>query len=274
MKLLLSVLLLSVFFSSCSSLKNNSKILYLDRASSGKAPFYYTDIYGNIQIREHFQEARQFCNNLAAVKKNSKWGFINPRGEVKIPFQYDWVSSFGEFGFNHNIAIAKTNINKDRNPMFTPSKTVLINTEGDTIAIYGFVSPIINGISIVNNGFSFKNVGRSLSSSEGLWGCINKRGKEIIKCEYDLMYPFYNNITFVRKKGLWGCINKRGKKIIECKYNNLIYNDDNVVINTFNDINRENKEEKYIKKGVIYMFLQQEKIAFDKKGNRIDTLSE
>jgi len=268
MKQSISILLLSVFFCSCSSLKNNSKSLYLARANSGKTPFYYTDIYDNIKIKEHFQEARQFCNKLAAVKRNSKWGFINSKGEMKIPFQYDWVSSFGEFGFNQNIAIAKANIIKDRNPMFTPSKTALINIKGDTIAVYGFISPITNGLSIVNNGFSFKNVGRSLSSSEGLWGCINKKGKEIIKCKYDLMYPFYNNISFVRKNGLWGCINKKGKEIIECKYNNVIYIDDNIVINTFNDISGENKKE-ISKKGIIYMFLQEIKVAFDKKGNRI-----
>lgn len=234
MKQSISILLLSVFFCSCSSLKNNSKSLYLARANSGKTPFYYTDIYDNIKIKEHFQEARQFCNKLAAVKRNSKWGFINSKGEMKIPFQYDWVSSFGEFGFNQNIAIAKANIIKDRNPMFTPSKTALINIKGDTIAVYGFISPITNGLSIVNNGFSFKNVGRSLSSSEGLWGCINKKGKEII----------------------------------ECKYNNVIYIDDNIVINTFNDISGENKKE-ISKKGIIYMFLQEIKVAFDKKGNRI-----
>lgn len=266
---IITFLILICGFYSCSSFRNNSKTLYLNRSYSGKEPFYYTDRYDIIQIKERFQDARQFCNNLAAVKKESKWGFINVHGDMIIPFKYDWVSSFGEFGFDQNIAIAKTDIIKDKNPMFSPSKTALINTQGDTIAIYGFVSPIINGLSIVNDGFTFKNEGRSLSSSEGLWGCINKRGKEVIKCKYELMYPFVENISFVRKKGFWGCIDKKGKEIIECKYDNMIFNDRNISINTFMDENIEYQNIDKIDNGIIYMFLGDIKISFDQQGNLI-----
>lgn len=42
------------------------------RSGSGKKPYYYADVYGLIMIQKHYQEARQFVGNLAAVKENGK----------------------------------------------------------------------------------------------------------------------------------------------------------------------------------------------------------
>lgn len=37
-------------------------------------PVYYADKYDQLVFMQKFQDGRQYCNNLAAVKKNGKWG--------------------------------------------------------------------------------------------------------------------------------------------------------------------------------------------------------
>ena len=70
--------------------------------------FGYFDEWGNIIIKPEFDYARSFADSMAAVCQNcqikkvgdynevigGKWGFINLKGELKIPFIYDEVSDF------------------------------------------------------------------------------------------------------------------------------------------------------------------------------------
>lgn len=53
--------------------------------------FSYTEI-----ITPTYEDARTFSEGLAAVKRGSKWGYINKSGEVVIDFQYDCAYSFSE----------------------------------------------------------------------------------------------------------------------------------------------------------------------------------
>lgn len=250
---------------------SNKTFPYLNKSclSSGKSFINYTDKYDRVSIKIRFQDGRQFSNGLAAVKFDGKWGYINSFGDVIIPFQYDWVSSFGEFGFDCDVAIVKNDINKERMPMFSACPSWLINKKGKVITQeYGVIFPIERNLSIVNNGSVFKNVGKSFAASEGKWGAINKNGDEVISCEYDLMYPFRDVVTFVQKNGKWGMIDEKGKELIPCEYDDVVFYGENISINTFMEIKGE---EKYnmLKDGLIYMFLQNEKIRFDKKGRRV-----
>lgn len=43
-----------------------------------------------------YEDASRFSDDLAAVKQNGKWGYINLKGEVVIGFQYDFASYFSE----------------------------------------------------------------------------------------------------------------------------------------------------------------------------------
>ena len=52
-----------------------------------------------------FSDAEPFCEDLAAVKFDEKWGFINPNGEVVIPFEYDEIQNFQ----NNLAAVKKSN---------------------------------------------------------------------------------------------------------------------------------------------------------------------
>ena len=159
-------------------------------------PVYYADKYDQLVFMQKFQDGRQYCNNLAAVKKNGKWGFMDRNGNIIISMMYDWVSCFGEYGFHKSLAMAKIGTDQDKMPILTPCSTVLINQKGDTITpVYCIIFPIEKKLSIVNNGLQLRSVGKSFAISEGKWGCINNKGKEVVKCQYDLIYPFREKIS-------------------------------------------------------------------------------
>ena len=50
------------------------------------------------------------------------------------------------------------------------------------------------------------------------WGVINTKGKEVIKPEYDTIYPLIHNYRVTEKSSKYGLINIFGKVTIPCKY--------------------------------------------------------
>lgn len=68
----------------------------------------YVNAKGEIVIPAQFEEARGFSEGLAAVKKGNKWGFINTSGSIVISTQFAEVSDFGEYSYN-GMARAKIN---------------------------------------------------------------------------------------------------------------------------------------------------------------------
>lgn len=47
-------------------------------------------------VAPQYEDAQLFCEGLAAVKKDGKWGYIDTDGKVVIPFQYDQAYHFNE----------------------------------------------------------------------------------------------------------------------------------------------------------------------------------
>ena len=47
-------------------------------------------------IDPQYEDADSFSQDLAAVKKNGKWGYIDTEGNTVIPFQFDYAFPFSE----------------------------------------------------------------------------------------------------------------------------------------------------------------------------------
>lgn len=47
-------------------------------------------------VGDTYEDAKPFADGWAAVKKNEKWGFIDPQGVVQIDFQFEDALSFGQ----------------------------------------------------------------------------------------------------------------------------------------------------------------------------------
>lgn len=62
---------------------NNSRMMYeIDRNS-------FIDTTGNVVISGLFDDAEPFMNGVSRIKKDDKYGYINKKGEIIIPCQYD-----------------------------------------------------------------------------------------------------------------------------------------------------------------------------------------
>lgn len=61
-------------------------------AKNGRKEFFITK--NNLKLEGDFDEVKIFSFGLAGVRKNKKWGFINEKGKLTIPFVYDKIEYF------------------------------------------------------------------------------------------------------------------------------------------------------------------------------------
>ena len=99
-----------------------------------------------------FDDARDFKEGFAVVKKDGKWGYINTKGEQIVECKFDSYSNFNE-GF--------AAVKKD-------GKWGYINTKGEQIVECKF-----DGARSFNEGFA-------LVKKDGKYGYINTKGYLVI----------------------------------------------------------------------------------------------
>jgi len=143
-----------------------------------------------------------FKEEMVAVKKNNKFGFMNKEGKVVIECKFANVCDFheglaavqmepfGEWGF----------INK--------KGELVISPQYHSDYLYSIISYFSEGLAAVQIG---KN---------GKWGYINKEGVFVIEQKFYKAKKFSEGLAAVQleKKGKWGYINKKGRIIIEMKF--------------------------------------------------------
>ena len=108
-----------------------------------------------LEIAAVYENARDFSEDLAAVKQNGKWGYINTLGVTVIPFEFDSCAAadtMGDdlsFGFRNNLA-----------PVCKGGKFGIINSDGETVVDFIF-DAILQGED-----------GKYIASYGGKWGII------------------------------------------------------------------------------------------------------
>jgi hypothetical protein len=90
------------------STDNNGNIEVGNESNSlsinAKKIYYGLNFNSIIRIDFIYDECSEFHEGYMAVKKNSKWGVINIKDELIVPYQYDYISEF-KYGY----AIVKNN---------------------------------------------------------------------------------------------------------------------------------------------------------------------
>lgn len=130
--------------------------LYPVATSLGEdAKFGYIGRTLRLEIATVYENARDFSEDKAAVRKDGKWGYINENGVTVIPFEFDscaLADTMGEdmaFSFRNNLA-----------PVCKGGKYGIINSKGVTIVDFTF--------DIILQGEN----GKYIAFTEGKWGVI------------------------------------------------------------------------------------------------------
>jgi hypothetical protein len=157
-------------------------------------PFQYKDgkwgyngykdnsIWEKTIIQPHYDEAYYFYNDIALVKLNNKYGYIDKSGKEIIPFKYE-----DAFDFCEGFGLVKFN-----------DKYGFVNKSGKEV------------ISIIYDDANDFSENYALVKQNNKYGYINKLGNIVIPIIYDKAYDFkdgYGVILFDKTKY---CVDKDG----------------------------------------------------------------
>jgi hypothetical protein len=136
-------------------------------------------------------------NGLSAVRKGTKWGFINLKRKVVIDFQFDGVTDFSDDGL--------AGVNKD-------GKRGYIDITGNPVIDFKFEQ-----VWGFNKGYGTVLKGNKL-------GVVDKTGKFVVDCVYDgINYFPADGLTPVMIGKKWGFIDINGKQVVDCQYDEVKY---------------------------------------------------
>ena len=164
-------------------------------------------------------------NNLAEVKKDGKYGYVNEKHKVIIPVIYDRIDAFSEglapamidnkWGYINTagkvdipLIYGWTYVFEDGLGMiYKDGKFGIINSSGKVIAsrVYDSIGKFVNGLACVEK--------------DGKYGYINKSGKEVVSVIYDDIGAYSEGLAPICKNGKWGYVNTEGKVVISMMYN-------------------------------------------------------
>lgn len=166
-----------------------------------------------------------FFEGLCAFKKNGKWGYMNPKGDIVIQPEYDFARVFSDSGLarvrkgKEQFFIDKTGskvmgfdsiltgFNHNRSAVLIDGKICLINKEGTVICqinaddIYSFD----------DNGHANIIIGNKVSK-------IDTLGNIILSTEYEEIGRFVDGLAVAYKNDKYGYIDITGKEVIPVNY--------------------------------------------------------
>ena len=128
-------------------------------------------------------------------QQDGKWGYINKKGSLVIPVQFDDADYFSD-GF--------ARVRKG-------DKYGFIDTTGKVVVYY-----------LLDDAKSFDpECGWALVQRSGKWGWINHNGEYRIACRFEAAYPFYRGLAMVKLNGKYGYIDVTGRFRVQCRFDNL-----------------------------------------------------
>lgn len=151
----------------------------------------FVNALGKEVISMFEREIGDFSEDLAAVKDNGKWGYIDRNKKIGgVPVKYDSALVFSG----------------DRAAVKLKGRWGYIDHAGkEVIALnYSYAATFTEGLASV--------------SMNGKWGFIDPTGKVIVPIEYDSTARFSEDLALVMKGGKIGYINKDYKEVIPMKY--------------------------------------------------------
>ncbi|WP_305766888.1 WG repeat-containing protein [Candidatus Epulonipiscium viviparus] len=186
--------------SGIGSLSDEGLILIEDDTNAHGNFFGYMDLSGNMVIPYSYQDAGEFNNWVAPVKKDGLWGYVDAAGATVIPFSYLSATEFSDDGV---AFVGGSN-----------GKKALINKfeQGLTGFEYDGVGEISEGYAVVSQGEM------TTAGFKGYYGYIDIYGNQVLPMIYNNAQPFSEGLAAVELNGKWGYIDALGNTVIDFVY--------------------------------------------------------
>ena len=163
-----------------------------------KGKYGYMDRFGEIKIDLEFDFGRTFSNGMASVKKGDNWGYIDTSGELVVPLEYD-LGSDRVVSFNFNdLGLA---------PVRTlDGKYGLVDRTGQLV-----FKPELEMLRRFSEGLASVKY-------EGKWGYLTAEGRFYIKPTLAEAGNFSEGMAAVKSGDKLGYINRKGRWIIDPRF--------------------------------------------------------
>lgn len=231
--------------------------------------YCYINTKGEVVIPGPFTSADPFNDGLAIVMSGYQYGVINTKGEYICKPMYRAIT-IDHYDENNNpiITASYSQENKFNTACYSYDGNLILDTQYDKIQFYSHLS---NDIGIVSDG--------------GKYGCINKRGIEIIPVEYANLSPMYsasNLFIAMNKEYKSGLLDNNGQEILPFSYDKIeetlddllilksknkfgFYNPKNQVLvePIYDEICSYNEENIIVRSGKKYIYLNRDGIPLN-----------
>ncbi|TAF32205.1 MAG: WG repeat-containing protein [Cytophagales bacterium] len=181
---------------------------------------------------EHFEEIykSQNASGIAAAQDGSKHGAINFKGQVILPFEYDFSAMSPH---NDTLLVVRKN---GKWGMVSAKNKVIVPVEYDKLKyLYKDGKALIEIFKNQNKFLYFNNKGEFLTAlvaqnagmlGDGLipaklndkWGFVDIKGQTVISPVYDSALQFVDGLAPVMQGGKWGFVDKNGKTSISLRF--------------------------------------------------------
>lgn len=155
----------------------------------------YINSKGEIKIPAQFRSASAFRDGLARVQEGDNYGYINRQGTYVVPSKYQTATVF-----NGGVAWVVA-------PNGAP---ILIDTKGKELFIFWeteFVTVFSDGLALFER--------------ENSKGYIDKTGEIVLSGDFEEASLFRNGLAAVKKNKKWGFIDKKGKIAIGYQFDEV-----------------------------------------------------
>jgi len=161
----------------------------------------YLDAEGREVIPCQYTTANMFCDGIAIVSRDGKWGYIDKTGKEIIPVIHQAIGTFGNF----DDEIVEASLGAKRG---------YYNQKGDIVIPFEYdkAYPYSEGLAPVQ-----KN---------GKFGFVDSGNNVVIPFIYEDVWSFTEGLAMAKLNGKWGFIDKSTRVIVPFEYDEVsMYND-------------------------------------------------
>lgn len=132
-------------------------------------------------IKPSYESITRYAGNVFAVSKGGKWGLVDADDREILPANYDFISDF------------------------TGGAAMAIVQEGSRyridciVTLSGSVSRPSSAYYLPPEGQYFSEGKMAVANSRGKYGYIDMSGNLVVGCQFDMAYPFKDELAPVRK---------------------------------------------------------------------------